>query len=127
MMDEKSRVWFTARIRGPANPDFCKQGSIQPSAQVFPVRTSGRQLSLYDPEQNTFRLINTCFSTHHLVFGEDANQTIWTSGDRNVLGWLNRKLYEETGDEARSRPRSCSTPTATASATIMWSPTSRSI
>jgi len=24
MMDEKGRVWFTARVRPPANPDFCK-------------------------------------------------------------------------------------------------------
>jgi hypothetical protein len=103
MMDEKSRVWFTARIRGPANPDFCKQGSSHPSAQVFPLATSGRQLSLYDPQTQTFKLISTCYSTHHLVFGEDANQTIWTSGDRNVLGWLNRKLYEETGDEAKAQ------------------------
>ena len=27
MMDEKGRVWFTARVRHPANPDFCKKGS----------------------------------------------------------------------------------------------------
>ena len=26
MLDEKGRVWFTSRVRPPANPDFCKQG-----------------------------------------------------------------------------------------------------
>ena len=26
MMDEKGRVWSAARIRPPANPDFCKAG-----------------------------------------------------------------------------------------------------
>ena len=33
MMDEKGRVWFTARIRPNANPDFCKKGSDHPSAK----------------------------------------------------------------------------------------------
>ena len=37
MMDEKGRVWFTARVRPPANPDFCKKGSDHPSAKVFPL------------------------------------------------------------------------------------------
>src|SRR5712692_10279765 len=27
MFDEKGRVWFTARVRPPENPDFCKKGS----------------------------------------------------------------------------------------------------
>ena len=37
MMDEQGRVWFTARVRPPANPDFCKKGSDHPSAKVFPI------------------------------------------------------------------------------------------
>ena len=50
MIDEKGRVWFTARIRPPANPAFCKQGSSHPSAKVFPLKESSRQLSMYDPQ-----------------------------------------------------------------------------
>ena len=38
MMDEKGRVWMAARVRPPANPDFCKKGSDHPSAKVFPLR-----------------------------------------------------------------------------------------
>src|SRR5215467_2979341 len=45
--DEKSRVWYAARIRGPNNPDFCKKGSDHPSAKVFPLETSGRQITMY--------------------------------------------------------------------------------
>ena len=27
MIDRKGRVWLSAAVRGPANPDFCKAGS----------------------------------------------------------------------------------------------------
>ena len=106
IMDEKGRVWFTARVRPPNNPDFCKKGSSHPSARVFPINTAARHLSMYDPATAKWSLISTCFPTHHLIFAEDANNTLWTSsggGGVGVVGWLNRKLYEETGDEARAQ------------------------
>jgi len=106
MMDEKGRVWFTPRVRPNANPDFCKQGSDHPSAKAFPIAESGRHLSMYDPATGKFALISTCFPTHHLAFAEDANHTLWTSagvGGPGAIGWLNRKMYEETGDEVRSQ------------------------
>ena len=106
MMDERGRVWFTPRVRPNANPDFCKQGSDHPSAKVFPISESGRHLSMYDPATGKFALISTCFPTHHLAFAEDANHTLWTSagiGGPGVIGWLNRRMYEETGDEVRAQ------------------------
>jgi len=106
MMDEKGRVWFTARVRPPANPDFCKEGSSHPSAQVFPLKEAGRHLSVYDPATGKFTLISTCFPTHHLIFAEDANNTLWTSAggpQTPVVGWLDRKLFEETGDEQKAQ------------------------
>jgi hypothetical protein len=106
MMDERGRVWYTARVRARANPDFCRTGSQHPSAQVFPLEQSNRQLSMYDPKSGKFTLISTCFPTHHLIFAEDANQTLWTSAGgpaSGVVGWLNRKLFEETGDEVKSQ------------------------
>jgi hypothetical protein len=106
MMDEKGRVWFTPRVRPEANPDFCKQGSEHPSARAFPLEQSGRHLSMFDPATNTFTLISTCFPTHHLNFASDANQTLWTSAGiagPGVIGWLNRKMFEETHDEVRSQ------------------------
>jgi hypothetical protein len=106
MMDEKGRVWFTARVRPPANPDFCKQGSSHPSAQVFPLQESGRHLSMYDPATGKFTLISTCFPAHHLNFATDANQTLWTGAggpQTPVIGWLNRKMFEETGDEQKAQ------------------------
>ena len=105
MLDHKGRVWFTSRIRGNDNPAFCKQGSTHPSAVLTPSNTAGRHLAVYDPATKKVTLIGTCFSTHHLVFAEDANHTLWTStgGGGGVVGWLNTKMFDETGDEEKSQ------------------------
>jgi hypothetical protein len=106
IMDENGRVWFTAKLRPDENPGFCKQGSDHPSAKVAPLQTSGRQLSMYDPKTAKWSLINTCFNTHHLYFGHDANDTLWISQggpQSGVVGWFNTKLYEQTGDEAKAQ------------------------
>ena len=42
--------------------------------------------------------INTCFGTHHLMFAEDADNTLWTSGGGTAVGWLNTREFLETGD-----------------------------
>ena len=103
MLDEKSRVWITSAVRPPDNPDYCKEGSAHPSAKLFPLARSGRQLAMYDPKSGKQTHISTCFSTHHLMFAEDANRTLWTSGGGQVVGWLNTKMFEETGDEVKSQ------------------------
>jgi hypothetical protein len=106
MFDEQGRVWFTSRVRPADNPAFCKQGSDHLSAKLFPLEQSNRHLAMYDPKSGKFTLISTCFPTHHLQFAEDANQTLWTSAGgpaSNVVGWLNRKMFEETGDEEKSQ------------------------
>jgi hypothetical protein len=106
MMDEKGRVWATARVRPPANPDYCRKGGSHPSAKVFPLESANRHLSMYDPASGKFTLISTCFPTHHLIFAEDANQTLWASNGvtgPGAIGWLNRKMFEDTGDEVKSQ------------------------
>jgi hypothetical protein len=106
MMDEKGDVWFTSKVGNPPNPDFCKQGSSHPSAQAFPLNQSNRGLAVYDPKTTTTKLIRTCFNTHHVVLGEDADNTVWVSSGgaaQGVIGWLDRKIYEETGDEAKAQ------------------------
>ena len=106
MLDEKGRVWFTSRVGPPANPEFCKRGSEHPSAKLTPVESSNRHLSVYEPKTGKITLIRTCFPTHHLVFAEDANNTLWTSAggpQSGVIGWLNRKMFDATGDEVRSQ------------------------
>src|SRR5947208_3623113 len=106
MMDEKGRVWFTSRVRPNKNPDWCK-GAEHPSAKAFPLAgEANRHLSMYDPKTGKWTLISTCFPTHHLNFARDADQTLWTSSGvagPGVVGWLNRRLYEQTGDEAKAQ------------------------
>jgi len=78
---------ITSRIRPSDNPAFCKEGSSHPSAVLFPLKSSGRQLAVYDPKSKQVTLINTCFGTHHLVFAEDANNTLWTSSGGGGERW----------------------------------------
>jgi hypothetical protein len=103
MFDEKGRVWLTSTVRPSANPEFCRQGSNHPSAKLSPVNNAGRHLAVYDPKTQQLTHISTCFSTHHLMFAEDANNTLWTSGGGAVVGWLNTKMFDETKDEEKSQ------------------------
>ena len=106
MMDGQGRVWFTARIRPAPNPDFCKKGSDHPSAKVVPLDASPRQISVYDPKTGKWAHVDTCFATHHLYFAKDANNTLWTSAGQpwsGVVGWVNTKMFLETGDSAKSQ------------------------
>ena len=104
--DETGRVWFAARMGVASNPDFCKAGSDHPSAKVVPLNESVRHLSMYDPKTKEWSLIRTCFSTHHLYFARDKDNTLWTSAGppgSGVVGWLNTKKYLETKDEKASQ------------------------
>jgi hypothetical protein len=106
IIDGANRVWFAARVRGPANPDWCKAGGDHPSAKVVPLDQSVRHLSLYDPATKKFELIPTCFTTQHLYFGHDANNTLWTSAGGAgfpAIGWLNTRKYLETHDAKASQ------------------------
>lgn len=99
MFDHLGRVWITAAVRPFDNPDMCRFGSGHPSAQVFPMQRSYRHLAVYDPAIDSLTHVGTCFSTHHLMFAEDEDHTLWTSGGGPVIGWLNTRLFDETGDE----------------------------
>ena len=56
MIDRKGRVWFAARFRDANNPDFCKKGSGHPSAKVFPLERTNRQLTMLDPKTGQYYL-----------------------------------------------------------------------
>jgi hypothetical protein len=100
-MDEQSRVWIAARIRPNQTSAFCKEGSTHPSAKVFPLTQSGRQMQMYDPKTKQVTTIDTCFGTHHLNF--DNNGTLWFTGGGPVEGWFNTKIYNETKDEQKAQ------------------------
>jgi hypothetical protein len=103
MLDKAGRVWMAAAVRGPDNPPFCRSGSNHPSAKLFPMNQSMRHVSVWDPKTQKYQFVDTCFNTHHPQFGFDANDTLWTSGGGPVVGWVNTKMFLETGDSAKSQ------------------------
>ncbi|HEY5899837.1 MAG TPA: hypothetical protein VIV54_19885 [Burkholderiales bacterium] len=102
MFDSQGRLWMTAAVRGPANPAFCQKGSAHASAKVLPIEKNVRQLAILDPKTMKVTPVDVCFGTHHLQFGYDADDTLWTSGAQ-VAGWVNTKKLAETGDAAASQ------------------------
>ena len=101
MMDDKGRLWITQAVRPNDVPAWCLEGSDHPSALYYPIqhRAESRQVSYYEPDTEAFELIDTCYFTHHLQFADDADDTLWLSGSTEAIGWLNTRLYDETGDE----------------------------
>ncbi len=96
MIDSKGRVWITSKIRGNDEPSWCNDGSSAYS-DWYPLTSSFRQASIFDPKTKEFRLIETCYSTHHVVIDNDPDETIYfneLSGP--VFGWVDSKIYDET-------------------------------
>jgi hypothetical protein len=102
MLDSKGRIWMTSKIRSNADPGWCSDPSNKYAAW-FPLKTSGRQTSYYDPKTQKFTLIDTCFSTHHLQFDNDADETLYFNELIGpIFGWLDTKIYDETHDEQKA-------------------------
>ncbi len=108
MFDLQGRVWTTAKFRNSdaaSQPSFCKDGSENRSAKFFPIqRNRDLQVVLYEPGSRKFSLIDTCFSTHHLAFGEDPDHTLYFSSlSSPAVGWINTKVWDETHDAAKAQ------------------------
>ena len=103
MFDEQGRVWITSAVRPPDNPTSARRGRAIRRRSSSRSNDAGRHLAVYDPKTKKMTHIGTCFGTHHLMFAEDANHTLWTSGGGQVVGWLNTKMFDETGDEEKSQ------------------------
>ena len=107
MFDEKGRVWFTSRVRPPANPAFCKQGSDHPSAKLSPIE-SGQPASVHVRSED-----REDHADQHVLpdpppglRGGRQQHAVDERGRpavSGVIGWLNRKMFEETGDEVKSQ------------------------
>ena len=104
MLDRQGRVWMAAAVRGPENPAV-----LQGRAPITRRRSCSRSIArcgtsrcwIRRPE--IYQFVDTCFDTHHPQFGFDANETLWTSGGGPVVGWVNTKMFLETGDSAKSQ------------------------
>ncbi len=103
MLDQKGRVWLAASVRGMENPAWCKKGSDNEYAKVMPLDKSPRQVAMLDPKTMKYTFVDTCFATHHPQFGYDADNTLWLSGTGQVAGWVNTKVFDETGDAQKAQ------------------------
>ena len=92
------------------------RGRVRPSVgEGVPAHADPRPGSCRTPARSRcttrrrkqFTFIDTCFGTHHLNFAEDANHTLWLSNNTQnelaVVGWVNTKMFWETGDAAKSQ------------------------
>ena len=52
----KGRVWLAATVRGMDNPAWCKKGSDNPYAKVFPIEKSPRQVGDARSEDDEIRI-----------------------------------------------------------------------
>jgi hypothetical protein len=103
MMDQRQRVWMTAAVRPSPNPDYCKGADGNAFGTNYPMPQSSRQAAVYDPRTQKTTPVDTCYSTHHLQFAEDKDNTLYFSGDTNVIGWINTRIWDETGDAAKAQ------------------------
>ncbi len=97
MIDSKGRVWMTSKIRSNRDPSWCNDPSANKYADWFPLQGSARQASFWDPKTKQFTLIDTCYSTHHLQFDNDPDETVYfneLSGP--IIGWVDSKVYDQT-------------------------------
>ena len=118
MMDQDGRVYWTAqtplaegcrRITARGARRCARRSSIRSTGTPDGFVQNARQITVYDPKTKKFTMIDTCFGTHHLNFAEDANNTLWLSNNtararlRACVGWINTKMFWETGDPAKSQ------------------------
>jgi len=102
MLDSKGRVWMTSKIRSNKDADWCNSKTNK-FADWFPLANSGRQASYYDPKTKQFVLIDTCYSTHHLQFDNDANETLYFNELIGpIFGWIDTKVYDQTKNEQQA-------------------------
>ena len=101
----KGRLWLAGdRYARRHDPDFCEQGLGHAVRQGRSRSTeSERQLAMLDPKTMKYTFVDTCFGTHHLQFGFDNDNTLWTQRRRPVVGWLDTKKFDETGDAQKAQ------------------------
>jgi len=90
MFDSDGKVWVTTQVRREWDvdlPEFCKDDP------GIAGNYHHRQLGWFDPATEEFKLLDTCYGTHHLQFDEEG--VLWTSGDSFGIGWFDPSKYDE--------------------------------
>jgi hypothetical protein len=103
-MDERGRVWVSARVNVDANPPWCRAGSTNKFAQADPIDESTRHVAMYDPRTAKWELIRTCFRTHHIQMSTTGPRRVFmnpaAAGARGAYyGWIDIDVWEKTKNE----------------------------
>jgi hypothetical protein len=105
MLDSKGRVWMTMLMAEGGALDYCEEGAASTAySKYYPNGAKAtRRISMYDPKTKKIEIIPVCYATHHINFGHDKDDTLYFSGDTNVLGWLDTKVWDETHDAKKAQ------------------------
>lgn len=68
-------MWLTSTVRRRENPDWCQDGG-PPLGPLLPGRPQRAADLGLRPATEEWGLVDTCYGTHHLLFGEDEQDQI---------------------------------------------------
>jgi hypothetical protein len=104
-MDSKGRIWMPSVYRDGPAPAWCSDGST-PSSKLFPLSggmyAKASALPYYDPATKKITVIGLCTGGNHSGFTFDGTDTLWLSGDTQVISWINTKIWDETHDASKA-------------------------
>ena len=60
------------------------------------------QLPVYDPATKRLENIPLCAGGNHANFTFDKDNTLWLSGDTQVVSWVNTRIWDETHDPKKA-------------------------
>jgi len=105
-VDWKGRVWAADMTQyasvpmyetGPT-PSYCYDPRNK-YAKYYPLHpTQARGVTVYDPKTDKNTFIPLCFGVHHLGF--DKNGRLYFTGDTQVVGWFDAKVWDKTHNPA---------------------------
>jgi hypothetical protein len=102
MMDEKGRYWMSTQGAPGQEAAFCTDASLSPYARYFGRSLKGgRTIAVFNPKTGTNETIPVCYSTHHLNFTHKGS-TLFYSGDTEVVGWIDTKVWDDTHDAKKA-------------------------
>jgi hypothetical protein len=110
-IDSKGRLWYHQQTRAD-QPPYCKAGSNNPFTKnwTMPVGSIARSGAVYDPKTGKFELIDLCFSSGHMIFANNKDETLYTDNTTGIvpegmggIAWINTRVWDETHDAEKSQ------------------------
>jgi len=104
-MDSKGRMWVGMQNHKD-NPAFCKSPNNPYAKNWIPPYEAGWGVDIYDPKTGKFDAVDLCFGFHHLMIGDDKDETVYFSlkiGQIGGVGWVNSRVWDQTHDAEKAQ------------------------